>query len=199
MATVTYMDVLRDWANLAHLDYDNLLTDDQETFRTSFNRHSRRIHMATDWPDSVTIEEWDNGTATDTFPVSFGTNLGEVLAVWDKDPRVDQTGDVLQYYVDRENLYVKNHVALSSIWVKYTTTPTQVAYGSTTGTVPLGWQWYILYSCLADWYGADDPQNAERYRAMAAEALDDEIELIERRVGQSPDQTVSTYPNGIKY
>lgn len=199
MATTSYSTILRDWANLAQLDYDTLLADDAETFRTSFNRWVRKIHNYTDWPESITIEEWDNGTDTNEFPVSLGTNLEEVLGVWDKDPRTDRTAKPINYDVDDENVYLLDSADRSSIWAKYSTNPGNVAFGGASVTIPKRYHDYVLYGCLSDWYGPTDDAKAERYRTQADEILLDEIESLKRRSRRQSRPMVSAYPNGNAY
>ena len=121
------------------------------------------------------------------------TPIGEVLGVWDSDPRTNRYSTPINWFLTNDGIIVgQNGLSVTSIpstvWVEFSARPTVYtadSYSSSTATVP-----YVLAEAIKELTVAaflrsqNDYPNAAAASAVARELLEKEWDKLEMKQGQ---------------
>jgi hypothetical protein len=184
MRTVTFKSVYSQVVRLCALDPADATFSAarQEMVADCINRRVREAWEYAAWPELCVMEERTPVSGLIAYAQSGQTVLGEVFAVWDKDPRVyPDTAKTYAFEPTENGIQILDTLSGSTVWLNYRRSPnkfTRAAFDAVAGYVLGDLMYYETngecYQATEDGNGSETwtlisfPYVIEQYVVLAA-------------------------------
>jgi hypothetical protein len=151
MRTIDFSTLLYRWLQLAGLDRSSITAATYAQFRDLANGRLETIWKSDRWPALIRITTPPGDTvvtdANDVLTVTLGSDVGEVLGVYDQDPRLTTRAKLVKYFLyDSGSVsYVNFMEPVDDVFIEYNTRKPEL-FGdawSATSTYSVGAQAYF--------------------------------------------------------
>ena len=134
MRTIDFSTLLYRWLQLAGLDRSSITAATYAQFRDLANGRLETIWKSDRWPALIRITTPPGDTvvtdANNVLTVTLGSDVGEVLGVYDQDPRLTTRAKLVKYFLyDSGSVsYVNFMEPVDDVFIEYNTRKPEDAY-----------------------------------------------------------------------
>ncbi len=193
--TAKYSDLQ---SNVQHLiGTDTLLTTEQNAINSFFRAWIRKGWNRANWPDICRVEQRTPVSDVVEYEQTAQEAIGEFLNIYSADPYANKFPYEVPYLLNHQGAVLLNTTSLTSVYVLYRQRiPDYSAYdgSSDSQTFPYRFFNYCVYGCYSDWLASEGQHEKSRMvRGQAEEAMQDELDILERQQRQQTATIFSTH------
>ena len=176
-------------SNIQHLiGTDTLLSTEKTAINSYFRSWIRKGWNRAPWPDVCRIEERTPASNVIEYEQSGQTAIGEFFNIYSADPYANAYPYDVPYVLDYRGAVILNPTSLTTVFVHYRQRiPDYSAYDGldSAQTFPYRFFNYVVYGSYSDWLASEGQHEKSRMvRQQAEEAMQDELDILERQQRQ---------------